>query len=107
MERLKERKMKLPTFLLQWGSEDWWTFHVARAGVIVSISWEEFRKVFQNKFYPCSLYHTKKNGFISLVQGDMIVVMYEKMFTEFTKYVLAFVIDEADKCKHFENSFGT
>lgn len=38
-----------------------------------------------------------------LIQEDMIVVEYEKKFTELAKYVLAFVIDEADKCKCFKD----
>lgn len=39
---------------------------------------------------------------MSLVQGDMTVVEYEKLFTKFAKYALAFVINGSDKCKRFE-----
>lgn len=44
---------------------------------------------------------------MNLVQGDMTVVEYEKWFTELAKYALAFVVDEADKCKRFEEDLQT
>ncbi|KAA0047575.1 Pyridoxal-phosphate-dependent serine hydroxymethyltransferase [Cucumis melo var. makuwa] len=50
-----------------------------RKGLVVL---EEFRKTFKNKFYPRSFCDAKRNEFMSLVQGDMIVAEYEKRFIE-------------------------
>lgn len=69
--------------------------------------WEAFRKVFKNKFYPRSFYDVKRKEFISLVQGNMTIAEYEKQFIELTKYALAFIVEEADKCKRFEESLRT
>ncbi|TYK29193.1 uncharacterized protein E5676_scaffold880G00030 [Cucumis melo var. makuwa] len=44
----------------------------------------------------------ERNKFMSLVQGDMIVIEYEKQFIELAMYALAFANDEVDKCKQFE-----
>lgn len=66
-----------------------------------SVSWEKFRRVFQSKFYPSSFYDAKRNEIMSLVQGDITILKYEKKFTKLTKYTLAYVLDDADKCKHF------
>lgn len=77
---------------------------MARVGGIDSVLWEEFRKVFQNKFYPRPFCDAKRNEFMSLVQGNMTVMEYEKKFTEMANYVLCFVIDETDKCMHFQDS---
>lgn len=66
--------------------------YTERVGGIDSVSWEEFRKIFQNKLYPHVFYEAKSNEFMSLVQGNMSVAEYEKKFTELAKYVLAFVV---------------
>ena len=71
------------------------------------VLWDEFRKALQNKFYPLSFCDAKRNGFVNLVQGDTTIVEYEKNFTKLAKYALAFVMDEADKCKHFEDGLRT
>lgn len=71
------------------------------------ITWEKFRKAFKNNFYPRSFFDVKRNELISLVQDDMTVTEYEKWFTELAKYALAFVVNEADKCKRFEEGLRT
>lgn len=38
---------------------------------------------------------------MNLIQGDMSIDEYEKSFIKQAKYALAFVLDEADKCKRF------
>lgn len=84
MECTKERRAKLATFLLQRGVEDWWTLHVVRVKGMGLVSWEEFRKAFQNKFYPHYFCDTKRNEFIILVQDDTTVAEYPKKFTKLT-----------------------
>lgn len=101
IECSEEKKVKLATFLLQSIAKDWWTFHVARVGGTKYVMWEEFRKALRDKFYPCSFCDEKRKKFMSLLQGDMTVVEYEKIFTELAKYTVDFVIDEVDKCKQF------
>ncbi|TYJ99696.1 uncharacterized protein E5676_scaffold562G00920 [Cucumis melo var. makuwa] len=53
----------------------------------------------KDKFYPHSSCDKKRKEFMNLFQGDLTVTEYEKQFTEMVKYTLAFIIDEADKCK--------
>ncbi|KAA0025975.1 uncharacterized protein E6C27_scaffold34G002910 [Cucumis melo var. makuwa] len=101
IECSEEKKVKLATFLLQSSAKDWWTFHAARVGGTKYVMWEEFRKALRDKFYPCSFCDEKRKKFMSLLQGDMTVIEYEKIFTELAKYTLDFVIDEVDKCKQF------
>ena len=82
MDCPKERKVKLATFLLD--------CHAVRAGTLNFVTQEEFRKVFKDKFFPCSFCDAKRKEFMSFVQGDRTVAKYEKRFTEFAKYTLAF-----------------
>lgn len=49
------------------------------------VTWEEFEKVFQDKFYPRLFCDARRNEFIGLIQGEMTVTEYEKMFTELAK----------------------
>lgn len=44
---------------------------------------------------------------MNLVQVGMTVLEYKKRFTEFAKSVLAFVVDETNKCKQFEEGLRT
>ncbi|KAA0062038.1 hypothetical protein E6C27_scaffold89G003760 [Cucumis melo var. makuwa] len=44
---------------------------------------------------------------MNLVKGELTVAGYEKQFTELAKYALAFVVDETDKCKRFEEGLQT
>lgn len=100
----KKIKVKLATFLLQDSIEDWWILYMARVGRVSFVTWEKFRKEFKDKFYPRSFCDAKRKEFMNLVQGDMTDAKYEKRFTELVKYALAFVIDEADKFKWFEEA---
>lgn len=70
-------------------------------------TWEEFKKAFTDQIYPHFFCDTKRKEFMSLAQGDIIVVENEKRFTKLSKFVVAFVIDEIDKCKQFEEGLWT
>ena len=99
--------MRLATFLLQDNAKDWLTLHAAKAGGEGIVAWEEFRKAFKDKFYPHSFCDAKRNKLMNLVKGELTVAGYEKQFTELAKYALAFVVDETDKCKRFEEGLQT
>lgn len=97
-------KVKLATFLLQDSIEDWWILYMARAGRVSFVTWKKFRKEFKDKFYPRFFCDAKRKEFMNLVQGEMTDAKSEKRFIELVKYALAFVIDEADKFKWFEEA---
>ena len=78
-----------------------WNLHATRVGKEGFIVCDDFRKTLKNNFYPHSFYDKKRSKFINL-HGNMAVAEYEKRFTKLAKYVLAFVVDEMDKFKQFE-----
>lgn len=51
-----------------------------------SLSWEKFRKAFEDKYFSSLYRNINRNGFMRLVQGLLTVVKYEKKFTEMLKY---------------------
>lgn len=79
--------------------EDWWTLRAARASEEGIVIWDDFKKAFRNKFYPCSFYDMKRSELMNLVEGNITIVEYKKRFTELAKQALAFIANEADKCK--------
>ena len=50
MEYPKEGKIKVATFLLQGGTEDWWILCVASTEGVEFVTWEGFQKGFKEKF---------------------------------------------------------
>src|ERR1051325_5591999 len=62
-----------------------------------------FLKVFYDKFFPMTYRDAKLDEFLKLVQGNSTVAEYEKKFTELSKYAHVLVIDEADRCRRFED----
>ncbi|TYK18952.1 Retrotransposon gag protein [Cucumis melo var. makuwa] len=40
-------------------------------------------------------------------KSDMAIAEYEKKFRELGKYAISFIMDEEDKCKHFEEGLRT
>src|ERR1051325_8435343 len=98
----EEKRVKSAVFLLQKGAEDWWhttkqRYPEQRCG------WEEFRKVFYDKFFPKTYRDAKLEEFLKLVQGNATVAEYEKKYTELSRYAHSLVTNEIDRCKRFED----
>lgn len=64
------------------------------------LMWVDFKKTFQDKYYPQTYCDERRYEFLRLEQGDMVVAEYKK-FTELGKYTLALIVDEVHKCKRF------
>lgn len=64
---LKDRKVKLSTFLLQKGAEGWWKLTEHRRMSNVEATWKEFKKVFKDKYHSNSYGDAKRNEFFRLV----------------------------------------
>ena len=74
----EDRKLDLVTFMLQKGAEDWWRLIEHRSADVGSLTWADFKKSFQEKYYPKSFCDEKRKEFLNLVQGGMTVAEYEK-----------------------------
>ncbi|TYK02484.1 Retrotransposon gag protein [Cucumis melo var. makuwa] len=62
---------------------------------------------FQEKFYPHLFLDEKRREFLRLVQGDETVAEYGKKFMELARYAITFIMNEEDKCMHFEEGLRT
>ena len=52
-----------------------------------SVSWERFKRLFQEKYYPKYMQNQMELKFLELKQGNMSVLEYEKKFTELSRFV--------------------
>ncbi|XP_038889215.1 uncharacterized protein LOC120079100 [Benincasa hispida] len=68
-----------------------------------ALLWPEFRKAFEDKYYPSSFREAKKDEFLRLVQGTLTVTEYEQKFTKLPQYALPIIAEENDRCRRFEN----
>ncbi|XP_052882707.1 uncharacterized protein LOC108459261 [Gossypium arboreum] len=65
------------------------------------ITWDLFQKEFQKKYIGEMYIEDKKQEFLTLQQGDMSVIDYEREFSRLSRYTSEFIPTEADSCKKF------
>src|ERR1051325_3074114 len=98
----QDKRVKSAVFLLQQGAEDWWQTTRMRYPE-QTCEWEEFKRVFYDKFFPKTYRDAKLDEFLKLAQGNSSVAEYEKKFTELSKYAQLLVSSEEDRCRRFED----
>ncbi|XP_038880497.1 uncharacterized protein LOC120072160 [Benincasa hispida] len=62
----EDRKVGLAAFLLLKGAEKWWKVIFARRASTYAMLWPEFRKAFEDKYYPSSFRDEKRDEFLRL-----------------------------------------
>ncbi|KAA0044984.1 retrotransposon protein, putative, Ty3-gypsy subclass [Cucumis melo var. makuwa] len=98
----KERKVRLATFLLQKEAEGWWKSILARLSDARTLDWQTFKGIFEDKYYPSTYYEAKRDEFLWLKQGSLLVAEYKRKYTELSRYANAIVTFESDRCRRFE-----
>ncbi|KAA0055470.1 DNA/RNA polymerases superfamily protein [Cucumis melo var. makuwa] len=63
---------------------------------------EMFRGIFEEKYYPTTYCEAKRDEFLELKQGSLLVVEYEMKYTELSRYAEMIVASESDRCRRFE-----
>src|SRR5262249_25847810 len=98
----EEEKVDLATFTLQDDADAWWdstfrTIFQHRAG----ITWDEFLRVFREKYFPRHVRDQKVQEFLSLSQGSMSVQEYEAKFAKLEKFAPSICVDEQMRAAKF------
>ena len=62
----------------------------------------EFDHIFQGKYFLESVKDRMKADFLTLRQGNAIVVEYERRFTKLSSYAMELMFTEANRAKCFE-----
>ena len=66
-------------------------------------TWELFKSIFYEKYFPKSIRFQKEKEFIKLTQGNVIVAQYEVEFSRFAKFAPTMVVDEETKAQRFKD----
>ena len=67
------------------------------------MTWDDFRRLFMEKYFPASARHAKAREFLELRQGTMTVLKYVARFTELACFGDDYVATDAAKVWRFED----
>ena len=65
------------------------------------IEWEEFKKAFHGKYFPCERREVKVEEFINLKQGNRSVEEYSLKFSMLFRYAPSFMYNPRDEMSRF------
>ncbi|XP_041011311.1 uncharacterized protein LOC121255089 [Juglans microcarpa x Juglans regia] len=101
-----DQKVIYATYNLTDLANKWWkstqTLLQNELGEGVPITWERFKEVFLDRFFPQSLQESRARQFMDLTQGTMTVDQYATKFMELSRYASYLIPDEEKKAEKFE-----
>ncbi|TYK16488.1 putative Gag-pol protein [Cucumis melo var. makuwa] len=80
-------------------AEGWWKSILARLSDARTLDWQTFKGIFEDKYYPSTYYEAKRDEFLWLKQGSLLVAEYKRKYTELSRYANAIVTFESDRCR--------
>jgi hypothetical protein len=83
-----EFRVDCATLLLSNRAQTWWDI-VKERRAAKTLRWRDFRTKFENQYYSCQHRKIKEQEFLTLTQGDMTVLEYERWFQDL--FMFAFV----------------
>ena len=66
-------------------------------------TWEDFKRIFYERYFPQSIRFQKFREFDRLEQGSMTVAQYAMKFEELSRYAPTLIADERVRARKFEN----
>ena len=91
MQCTDELKFRIEVHMLKGRALTWWKFVSGRQLPGVKLTWKNFRREFNQKFYSSLFRDQKMKGFLDLTQENKSVVKYEVAFTELSRYAAPLV----------------
>ena len=101
----EQQKVAFTTYMLEADTKFWW---VGTRRLLehaqTPITWEVFKNVFYEKYFPASVRNAKELEFMRLQQGNMSVFEYAAKFKELCKFLTInqHNLDKVWKCIKFE-----
>ncbi|XP_028110649.1 uncharacterized protein LOC114309150 [Camellia sinensis] len=94
-------KIALALFELDDKADHWWEL-IKNTRDIVSLSWNQFRELFLNIYFPSIIHQERVKEFQNLEQGNMAVTQYAAKFEELAHYATRYVANDEEKARMFE-----
>ena len=102
--------MRFATFKLIGEVERWWRSTKAiLEGMDTErnpITWEEFKGIFYDNYFPKVVWERKEREFADLVQGSMTVEQYAAKFIELSRFGPYLILTEAKKASRFQKGLN-
>ncbi|TYK14640.1 putative DNA/RNA polymerases superfamily protein [Cucumis melo var. makuwa] len=92
-----ERLKKLRLQCLRKEAEGWWKSILARRSDARNLDWQTFRGIFEDKYYHSTYCKAKRDEFLGLKQGSLLVVKYERKYSELLRYADVIVASKSDR----------
>ena len=97
------QRVHLATYMLDGEAENWWKgekVELQERGL--EDSWEEFLKLFFERYFSDAAQEKKEQEFMMLLQGDRSVDAYRTEFEALARYAPLLVADERKKVRRFQ-----
>ncbi|XP_028078921.1 uncharacterized protein LOC114280745 [Camellia sinensis] len=94
-------RIALAVFELDDEANHWWELIKNTRGV-ASLSWNQFRKLFLNKYFPNMVRRERVKEFQNLEQENITVTQYAAKFEELARYAIRYVTNDEKKARMFE-----
>ncbi|KAL4317881.1 hypothetical protein GQ457_18G012830 [Hibiscus cannabinus] len=97
-----DRKVRAAVSLLSGEALDWWE-SVVESVSAGRVTWDFFRKSFEDRYVGEEYYEKCRQAFLDLKQNNMTVNAYEMQFLKLLRYAGGLVTTEKQKCDAFRN----
>ncbi|XP_074342708.1 uncharacterized protein LOC141680356 [Apium graveolens] len=97
----EEQKTIYDAYFLKGEAIYWWD-SVKALEEVQPVTWTRFKELFLEKYYPRFMQKQMEMKFLELKQGSMIVLEYEKKFTELSRFVTKYVNTDEEKAQRFQ-----
>ena len=97
-----DQKATCAVSLLQGAAYDWWKLVLRNPLLPDPVTWDYFVTAFNTKYVTNDYKELKWKQFLTLIQGKLTMVEYEKEFSRISKYAPESVLTEKFRCRQFE-----
>ncbi|XP_057982211.1 uncharacterized protein LOC131167423 [Malania oleifera] len=101
----KEQKVRYATFKMAGDAKRWWLFVKMleeQRLVKIALTWERFKELFFNRYFPLSIREENIEEFTNLTQRSMTVGEYAAKFVELLHFAPFLILNEVRKARKFE-----
>ena len=104
LQYLKNMKVRLAMPMLKENAEFWWTaIKAAYGNTDDQLTWEEFKRIFYDQYFPEIMRLVKEKEFLTLKQkDDRTVLEYANKFNELGRFCPQIMEFEKSKANRFE-----
>ncbi|KAF5445020.1 hypothetical protein F2P56_034103 [Juglans regia] len=100
------QKVLYGSYLLHGEAANWWKTKrellEMELGSFAAVSWQRFKKEFDDRFFVVFVRRQKAREFNNLVQGDMTVEQYARKFIELGRFAIHLIATEELRAERFQ-----